>query len=266
MHRKQLKLVFFVATAIITAGSVRQAHADFDVRPYNGAGQIVTGGWDDGTEEFVPIETSFGYAFGDDPADPFFTQDPGFNAAAGSGLTPGSTMAFDILGPGSGSILPFDLNYWDGTGTVSWGSVPAGEKLNYSLGSHSLTFGSSSTSVIPGFNLQTLTSLGAMHQHLGATLLGSDGNSVPAGSGPWGAGDGVEPTPGIYALSLHLRNGSQANSSPIYILYDNGVGDQALAAAVASVPEPSSVVLLGIGGALGLAAFKRSRRGMEQRT
>ena len=235
------------------------AKADFDVRPYNVGGQIVTGGFDDGTLEFVPTQTVFGYSFGDDPADPFFTQDPGFNAEAGSGLTAGATMAFDILGPTTGSVLPFNLNYWNGTGPVTWGSVPSGEVLNYSLGSHTVNAGSG-TGFIAGFNLQVLTSLGAMHQHLGASLWGSDGNSVPAGPGDWGTGDGIEAAPGIYALALQLRDGSQANSNPIYIVYDNGIGDTQLAAAMASVPEPSSLVLLLIGAAFGSQMLRRRKR------
>jgi hypothetical protein len=263
MPCKRFNKLLLVA-AIFAALPLQLAQADFDARPYNVGGQIVTGGFDDGTNQFVPIQTSFGYTLGgDDPTDPFFTQDPGFNAAAGSGLTPGSTMAFDVLGPSSGSVLPFNLSYWNGSGAVSWSIVPHDETLNLALGSHSVTLGSG-TSLISGFELQTLTSLGAMHQHLGATLLGSDGNAVPADAGPWGAGDGVEATAGIYALSLELRNGSQANSSPIYIFYDNGVGDQALAAAVASVPEPSSFVLLGLGAVVFVVMNRR--RNVTSRT
>jgi hypothetical protein len=254
----------FVSTTVALIGiglGVRTAFADFDVRPYNVGGQIHTGGFDDGTSVFVPVKSAFGYSFGADPADPFFTQDPGFNAEAGSGLTGGSTMAFDVLGPGSGSLLPFNLSYWNGVGAVSWGSVPSGEVLDYALGSHTVNIGSG-TALIAGFNLQTLTSLGAMHQHLGASIWGSDGNSVPAGPGDWGSGDGIEAAPGIYALSLRLRNGSQANSDPFYIIYDNGVGDAALAAAVASVPEPSGLVLLAAGGTL-MALLVRKRRVMR---
>ena len=169
-------------------------------------------------------------------------------------------MAFDILGPTTGSVLPFNLSYWNGTGPVTWGSVPSGEVLNYSLGSHTVNAGSG-TGFIAGFNLQVLTSLGAMHQHLGASLWGSDGNSVPAGPGDWGTGDGIEAAPGIYALALQLRDGSQANSNPIYIVYDNGIGDTQLAAAMASVPEPSSLVLLLIGAAFGSQMFRRRMRG-----
>jgi hypothetical protein len=248
-----------VAACVIGVG-VQSAFADFDVRPYNVGGQIHTGGFDDGTTVFIATKSAFGYSFGGDPTDPFFTQDPGFNAEAGSGLTGGSTMAFDILGPTSGSILPFNLSYWNGVGAVSWGSVPSGEVLNYALGSHAVNVGSG-TAMIAGYNLQVLTSLGAMHQHLGASLLGSDGNSIPAGPGAWGAGDGIEAAPGIYALALQLRNGSQANSSPFYIVYDNGIGDTALAAAIASVPEPSSLVLSVIGVAAGSLIVRKRKRG-----
>jgi hypothetical protein len=263
-HRVSLRLSIVIAAVVVTCLG-RMALADFDVRPYNLGGQIHTGGFDDGTTQFIPVKASFGYSFGADPADPFFTQDPGFNAEAGSGLTAGSTMAFDVLGPNSGSLLPFNLSYWNGVGAVSWGSVPSGEVLNYALGSHTVNVGSG-TALIPGFNLQTLTSLGAMHQHLGASLWGSDGNSVPAGPGAWGTGDGIEAAAGIYALSLRLRNGSQVNSSPFYIVYDNGIGGVALANAIASVPEPSSAVLFGLGSVAALLAIrKRARRKLELR-
>ncbi len=212
-------LVGLASAALALAYAANAARAGYDARPYNVDGKIATGGFDDGTSDFVPVDTVFGYTLGsDDPDQPFFTQDPGFNAAAGSGLTAGATMAFDILGPTSGSVLPFDLSYWDGTGAVSWSSVPNGESLNFDLGAHSVTF-ASTTSLIAGFNLQTLTSMGAMHQHLGASLLGSDGNAVPAGPGNWGPGDGIQATAGIYALSLQLRDGVEQNSAPIYILY-----------------------------------------------
>jgi hypothetical protein len=259
------KIILSAAVAVCTMGfGVRIVSADFDVRPYNLAGRIHTGGFDDGTEEFIPTQVSFGYSFGEDPADPFFTQDPGFNAAAGSGLTGGSTMAFDILGPTSGSILPFNLSYWNGVGAVSWGSVPSGEVLHLAFGSQSRNAGSG-TALIAGFNLQTLTSQGAMHQHLGASLWGSDGNSVPAADnfdpGFWGAGDGIEAAPGIYAVALRLRNGAQANSVPFYIVYDNGIGETELNAAVASVPEPSTIVLSSLGAAfVSLLVRKRKRR------
>jgi hypothetical protein len=101
-----------------------------------------------------------------------------------------------------------------------------------------------------------------MHQHLGASLWGSDGNSVPAGPGDWGTGDGIEAAAGIYALSLQLRNGSQSNSSPFYIIYDNGIGDAALTAAMVSVPEPSSVVLMAFGmAAIGSVIVRKRKRG-----
>ena len=42
-----------------------------------------------------------------DPLDPYFTQDPGFNAPAASGLPPGSVLSYSILS---------SLTYWSGIG------------------------------------------------------------------------------------------------------------------------------------------------------
>ena len=125
-----LTAVFAVALATRSA----LAQTDFDVRPYNVGGQIHTGGIADSDGTFHPTQTVFGYGFGDNPLDPFFTEDPGFNSESGSGLTDGAVMAFDILGPDSGSALPFNLSYWDGTGAVSWGTVPSGESLESQIG------------------------------------------------------------------------------------------------------------------------------------
>ena len=97
------KLAFLSAiVAIASAASAQHA----DIRPYVASGQIVTGAHDDSTGEDIAVVRAYGYDFGEDPADPYFIGDPGINAEAGSGLTPGSQLRFNVLG---------SLEYWNGT-------------------------------------------------------------------------------------------------------------------------------------------------------
>jgi len=256
------------ALAISALGQlVGVACAHDDVRPKNDAGKVATDGYDDGTGITTPDVRVFGYDFGEDPADPFFTQDPGFNSLVGSGLQAGA-LSFDVLGPASGSGLPFNLSYWDGAGAVTWTSVPMSEQLRWNRGANNLLIGSTSTPLISGFSIGTVAGAGSIHQHLNAFINGSDGNSIPAGPGDWGAGDAVEAAPGIYALSIVLKNGSLANSDPIWIVYNNGLDEESHDAAIEwvnahAVPEPTSWILSGLGGVLLLFVGRRIQRRAE---
>src|SRR5262249_26229113 len=68
--------------------------------------QVVTNGFDDDTSVFQAKMRVFNYSFQEDPGDPFFTQDPGFNALANNGL-PGTGT--DINGFSVVVLLPFVL-------------------------------------------------------------------------------------------------------------------------------------------------------------
>lgn len=254
-----------IAAAALCGQGARTARADFDVRPGAASGKVVTGGVDDGTGETPAVLRVFGYEFGEgDSGQPFFTQDPGFNALVGSGLQAGP-LSFDVLGPTSGSALPFNLSYWDGTGAVAWTAAPAGETLQWNRGASNLFVSSGTSPLIAGFTIGTVAAAGNIHQHLNAFLNGADGNSLPAGPGDWGAGDGVEAAPGIYAISIVLKNGTLANSDPIWIFYNSGLDESAGDAAAAwltahAVPEPSAWLLGSAGGAILLFAGRRVRR------
>jgi hypothetical protein len=237
----------------------------FDVRPSAAGGKIVTGGVSDATGDTVAGQRVFGFDFGsDDPSQPFFTQDPGFNALVGSGLQAGA-LSFDVLGPSTGSALPYNLSYWDGTGNVSWSAAPSGEQLQWNRGASNLFVGSTTNALVSGYTIGTVAGAGNIHIHLNAFLNGSDGNSIPAGPGDWGAGDGVQAAEGVYALSIVLKNGTLGNSNPIWIVYTtsgmpDGVGDTAMAWLNAhAVPEPSSSLLCGVGGAFLACAGRRAR-------
>lgn len=180
-----------------------------DVLPSASNGKVVTGAHLDATGAEVPNVRVFGYAFQGDPLDPYFTQDPGFNAPAGSGLISGSTLSFTTLS---------NLSYWNGSGVVNFGAVPNSESLQYTFGiKETLITGSSAQ---PGFSISTVAADGSLHKHLNAFLNGPDGNSDPS--------DGGLPTNGVYTASIGLTDTGLTNSDPLYVVYANGVSNQAL--------------------------------------
>ncbi len=183
--------------SVVENGQIRTGVANFEVDPEN---------------PFVVIGSEvWGGVYLEDPLDPFFTNDPGFAALAGSGLPAGSLLGFNVLD---------DLKYWDGTGPVSFGPVPNGEELRIRLGSQNRYVGTG-TGFIDGFNFAVVASDGSVHLHLGFFLHGADGNAVPATQ------DGVEATPGLYLLEWELKDSSPAvaNSDPLYVVFRNGPAD-----------------------------------------
>lgn len=215
--------------ASLTLASIAGAH--FDVKPYVAAGQIITGGHDDATNVDESVVRVYGYDFGEDPADPFFAQDPGFNAPAGSGLPGGSQLRFNLLS---------SLTYWNGAGTPTF-TAPA-ESLIFSFGASTRTITGSSGSQ-SGFSLQTVAADGSAHRHLNAFLNGTDGNAVPASV------DGVEAAAGVYVLAMELTSSDSSilASDPFYIVFNNGLEeaqhDEAIDFVQSTlVPEPTSML------------------------
>lgn len=244
-----LVTAFLIACASSSLPAQAQ-HADVVPRVENG--RIVTGGHEDATGEEFPSLRVFGYDFGEDPLDPYFAADPGFNAPAGS-LPGNSQLRFDI--PSSAAAgLPVNLSYWDGTGGVTFTAPASGETLRINLGAQNATLGSG-TGAVAGFAIATATSEGSLHRHLNALLNGSDGNNDPA--------DGNPPAGGIYVLSMELSSSDPAvaPSLPIYLVYNNGLSEEAHGAAIDFVrtniiPEPGAATLL----VLPLATLLRRRR------
>lgn len=237
MHQKihNASKLAFVSAVIAMTGAAWAQHAD--VRPYVASGQIVTGAHDDGTGEDIAVVRAYGYDFGEDPADPYFIGDPGFNAEANSGLTPGSQLRFNVLG---------SLEYWNGTtASPSFAATPADESIRFNFGASNALVTDASGSQA-GFTLQTVQPNGSVHRHLNTYLNGADGNAV--------AGDGVEPAAGIYAVKLELTSSDStiAASEPFYLVFNNGLEEapheqsiEFLSALL--VPEPSSMTLLAAG-------------------
>lgn len=236
----------FASLAFLVA---RAAADDFDVRPIVVDGRITTNGFSDAFGDINLGQRVFVYDFQQDPGDPFFTSDPGFNAASGSGLPAGSQVKFNV--PSAADFgLPANLSYWDGSASPSFGSVPAGESLLWNLGSNNLGVGDS-LGFQAGFLLQVVSSTGAMHKHLGAFLNGSGGN---------------DPANGIYLIPIELTDSdpSITKSKPFFILYNNGLSEaQADAAAnyvqTHVIPEPSAFMLAAYGVATVALAWRKRR-------
>lgn len=224
-------LAAFVCITCFAASAVAQ-HAD--IRPYVQDNQLHTAGFVDATSSILPNSRVFGYDFREDPLDPFFIQDPGFNASATSGIPGGSQLLFNIVGAASLG-LPSNLSYWDGTGQVVFGAVPNGETLTLKFGSQS-RLADNSTATVAGFSIQTATASGSIHRHLESILSAASG----------------DPAAGIYLLALDLLSSDTAiqKSDPFFIAYNNGLDEEVHDAAIdwvqenLVVPEPSTIVLM----------------------
>lgn len=245
---------FTLCVTLIVPQILAQDHSD--IRPRVGGGKILTDGFEDGPQATTPNIRVFGYDFGENVDDPFLVADPGINAAVGSGLSEGAAFQFNLLS---------NLRFWDGTGGVAFSAVTTGETLDVNFGAQTRTLAGSSVPQA-GFTIQAVGAGGTLHRHLNAFLNGPDGNTLPAGAGSWGPGDGVQAADGVYLFSMQLLQspaGGIAASDPIYILYNNGLDeelhDEAMNWVTANlVPEPGSVCLVGIG--MGVLALKRCRR------
>jgi hypothetical protein len=198
----------------------------YDIKPESVSGnQIFTGAHDDNSGvETLNVQT-YGYYFSNSD-DPYFDQDPGINAASGSGLqNVGAAPGF------AGPIISFNIlsavTYWDGTGPVTQKLMPASQTMVYNLGTNYRTLDSTSGPQA-GFNIGTVNlSNGTFHRHLNDYLFGnhadpSDPNyPIPA--------DPQLAAVGIYFITMNIVDtggAGVATSQPLYLVYDNGLPEQ----------------------------------------
>jgi hypothetical protein len=247
---------FCTLTCLLILCGAAVAHAHDDVVPYALDGKIVTGGHDDGLGTDALEMRVFGYDFGEEPSDPYFIGDPGFNNGAfaigvypNNGLLPtGFTLGFDVV---------TNLQYWDGAGSVSFAGAPLDVSLGLQRGSNTVfVSGAGQSGTVP--TIGSTGASGRLHVHLGSLLNYTDGINP----------DLPNPPDGIYLLGLTLKlpGSGLSDSDTLYFVYNNGldeeVHDQAMdwVQNTLVVPEPSSYVLMATAaGALGLIARRKRR-------
>jgi hypothetical protein len=237
--RKFLMTLF----SLIVLGFNSTAYAHEDVLPYGVGSKIVTGGHDDvlGTNNIT--QRVFGYDFGEDPSDPYIIGDPGFNNGAfaiglfpNDGLLPaGFTLGLNVL---------TNLQYWNGTGAVSFAPSAAGVDFGLTRGSNTLHIsGTGLSGVTP--TIGSTGGIGRLHVHTSSALKFTDGTNPLAPNAP----DGVY----LFGLEMTLSGSGLANSDPIYFVFNNGVSEEIHDEAIdwvqnnLVVPEPATWVLLALG-------------------
>jgi hypothetical protein len=216
LHHILLLSGLLAASATDLQGQVNPSVVGADLRPRVDAGQIVTDAFDDLTAQLVPNVRTFGWQFQTIPTDPYFLQDPGFNAVAGSGLPAGSQLGFDVTR---------SLSWWDGTGgVIRFRGTPAAESLTFNFGGGTVTI-SDGSGAQNGFNVATVASNGSTHRHLNAFL---------------NAGTLAAPTPGVYLTSIRTRSSAAAvgTSDALFWLFNNGIQEADFRRALTYVANP----------------------------
>lgn len=162
-------------------------HLDIQVQVAGGV--ISTGRVNRDVPPPFPIEPDvrvFTGAFGEFPN---FTDDPGFNAAAGT-TNPGRAFGFNIMDA---------LRKWDGS---DFDAIPP-ERLSISLSATSRMTPTSPGQFVGGFNFVAADAQGGFHQHINYFL-------------------GLPQTQGIYALKLELTSPGLTSSLPLWIVLRQG--------------------------------------------
>ena len=200
--------------------SIASAQGSFviehDVQPRVVDNRIETDAVPHGGGSPVPDVQYFGYEFGEDPKDPFFLADPGFDAEPGSGLPGGSVLSFSV---------DRHLAYWNGAARVSFTTPPGGETLRLNFGLSEVTVGGTSAPQ-PGFAIGTVAPDGSLHRHLNSFLQGPGGGGTPA--------------TGVYFTNIRLVSsaGSVAPSDSLYMIFNNGAPEAQYEAALEYLSDP----------------------------
>lgn len=250
---KNAIFVFLCFVFIQGASLVCAQHTD--IRPRVEAGKIQVDGYDDEEGAVEPDLRVFGYDFGEDPAEPHFAADPGFNASAQSGLPSGSQLSLHVLG-GARFGLPGNLMYWDG---ADHDSAQPGVQPSFTLPNEQtslrVTLGSRNVLIdgqlgdLSGLSFATVGATGTVHTHVSSFLQSQSG----------------DPADGIYFFAMRLQSSASAiaDSDPLFIVFNHGLDEELHDVAIewvqtSLVPEPAYLGSCLIG--LAAAASLRNRK------
>jgi len=236
---------------LASRSQAEEIHGHFDVVPYADGGKIMTGGRDDSTLATVTELRVFGLEFGEEPSDPYYIGDPGFNNGAfaigvfpNNGLLPtGQTLRFDLI---------TNLQFWDGSGEVNFSAAPADVDLGLIRGSFSTyVSGTGATGTPP--TIGSTGASGRMHVHLGSELRYQGSSDAAAPNAP----------EGLYLIGMTLNLDGLEDSEPIYFVYNNALGEELHELGMEwvetnLVPEPQTWLLTGT-ALVGLMAVGRRR-------
>lgn len=247
-----MRVYTVVFLAGIAAAPVALAHED--VVPYELNGKLITGGHDDISLANNIVQRVFGYDFGEiDPVTlPFYASDPGFNNESAYPGFPGGDLlpAMQTLGV---NVLA-NLQYWDGSGGVSFSAAPAMVELGLNGGVEVLISGTGQSGTVP--NIGNTGATGRLHVHFQSRLY-FDGDTSPGAPVP----------DGIYLIGLELTLDGLADSDPFYVVYNNALDEEIHDAAIDwaqmnLVPEPTSYALMAAAlvGLTGVIWRKRESR------
>lgn len=251
MRNISFVMALVASSLFASRAQAEEIHGHFDVVPYADGGKIMTGGRDDSTLATVTELRVFGLEFGEEPTDPYFIGDPGFNNGAfaigvfpGDGLLPtGQTLRFDLI---------TNLEYWDGSGAVNFGAAPSDVDLGLIRGSFSTyVSGAGATGTAPTIGSTGVS--GRMHVHLSSELR-YQGSSDPSGPNA---------PEGLYLIGMTLNLEGLEDSDPIYFVYNNGLDEERHELGLEwvqtnLVPEPQTWLMMG-SALVGLLAVGRRR-------
>lgn len=182
----------------------------------------------------------------------------------------GSTALTFTFEPVTVGAQTRNLFFWDGAGSVAFAPVAGNVVLGLTKGAvvpeWTQTINGDSAGVIAGNTIQSTGATGSIHTHLFTSI----------------AEDGGAPGQGFYLYSLRLHMNGYSSSDPIYFVYGaldpanlapqfadlaafetaHGQAELWVESNLVAVPEPSSVVLGGLGAAgLGWLGLRRRRGG-----
>lgn len=278
-----------VCLALLAFPSIHAEEVHYDVFVTSSGTTLVIGGYDDtNTVAVIPegqVRVFGGHVVGSGTTGPYESEapgEPGFRASTQATLnnpaltTPantytalsGSTALTFTFEPMSVDGQARNLFFWDGVGAVAFAPVASSVSLGLQKqggGGWLASINGGSAGVISGNTIQTTGATGSVHTHLFTSI--DDAGAAPA--------------QGFYLYSLRLQMNGYASSDPLYFVfgaYDplalapqfadfaafetaHGLAEGWVESNLVAVPEPSALVLAGLGLAAVVGARLHRRHG-----